>query len=316
MKKSREELRKERDFIAGILETSGTLLMVLDAKGRVVRFNRGCERVTGYAADEVLGQNLWECLQPPEQSPAVKAMFDDLLIDALSDRPARFVVAKDGGRRLIQWSDTVLRDARARWTSLAFTGLDITEQRQAEESRTRSLRRLERVNRLQEELLLPATLDEKFKKITDAAMDLLDLDFCRIWKLRPGDLCDSGCIHAAATGQGRQCPRRDKCLHLVASSGRYTHIDGGHRRVPLGAYKIGRIAADTEKKFLTNSVTTDPHVADHQWAQGPWPGLLRRLPPARRPRQYDRRAGDVRQMSPFPRRTTPSSPTWRTRPPR
>ena len=44
LKQSQEALRKERDFIAGILETSGTLLMVCDAKGRVIRFNRGCER--------------------------------------------------------------------------------------------------------------------------------------------------------------------------------------------------------------------------------------------------------------------------------
>jgi signal transduction histidine kinase len=136
-----------------------------------------------------------------------------------------------------------------------------------EYQRGRSLKRLEGVNRLQEELILPASLAEKFKGITDAAVKLLELDFCRIWRVEGGDLCNSGCIHAAATEEGRLCRCRDKCLHLIASSGRYTHIDGSHRRVPLGAYKIGRIAADAEKKFLTNSVTTDSQVVDHAWAK-------------------------------------------------
>ena len=100
----------------------------------------------------------------------------------LSDRPAKFVVAKDGSRRMVQWFDTVLRDAQGAVESIAFTGLDVTEQRQAEESRARSLRRLAGVNRLQEDLLLPASLEEKFKKITDAAVELIELDFCRIWR--------------------------------------------------------------------------------------------------------------------------------------
>jgi len=53
---------------------------------------------------------------------------------------------------------------------------------------------------------------------------------------------------------------------LLASSGRYTHIDGGHRRVPLGCYKIGLIATGQNNKFVTNNVTTDPRVHNHEWA--------------------------------------------------
>ncbi|MFH1265981.1 MAG: ATP-binding protein, partial [Planctomycetota bacterium] len=63
------------------------------------------------------------------------------------------------------------------------------------------------------------------------------------------------------------CRDREKCLHLASSSGRYTHIDGDHRRVPLGAYKIGRVATGEDKKFLTNQVTTDPRVHNHEWAE-------------------------------------------------
>jgi PAS domain S-box-containing protein len=57
-------------------------------------------------------------------------------------------------------------------------------------------------------------------------------------------------------------------LHLLASSGRYTHIDGpGHRRVPFGCYKIGRVASDQEPRFVSNDVQSDPNVHNHAWAR-------------------------------------------------
>jgi signal transduction histidine kinase len=97
---------------------------------------------------------------------------------------------------------------------------------------------------------------------------MFEADFARIWLTRRGDLCNSGCVHAAATEGPHVCRDRDRCLHLIASSGRYTHTDGEmHGRVPFGCYKIGRVAAAEEAGFLTNDVTHDPRVHDHEWAR-------------------------------------------------
>lgn len=161
--------------------------------------------------------------------------------------------------------------AQQRTAELAGTSAKLQTEtvghRQAEEAQGRSLRRLERLNRLQQQLILPGLLEEKFKMVTEVAVELLDLDFCRIWSVAPGDLCASGCIHASATGEDHVCARRDRCLHLMASSGRYTHTDGNHRRVPFGYYKIGQIAAGEERRTVAHNVTTDPSVADHEWAK-------------------------------------------------
>src|SRR5438132_1320350 len=46
----------------------------------------------------------------------------------------------------------------------------------------------------------------------------------------------------------------------------YTHIDGAHSRVPLGQYKIGRIAQE-RRPHLTNQVVGDPQVQDQEWAR-------------------------------------------------
>jgi hypothetical protein len=123
----------------------------------------------------------------------------------------------------------------------------------------RSLQRLRDLNRLREDLLRPGSLGDKLDRITSAVVRIFDADFCRIWITHPGDLCESGCIHAEVLEGPHVCRLRSFCLHLVASSGRYTHKDGRiHRRVPFGCYKIGRVAADLEPKFITNDVTRDP----------------------------------------------------------
>jgi PAS domain S-box-containing protein len=128
--------------------------------------------------------------------------------------------------------------------------------------------RIERLRHLDEALLSPGSLRDKAKRITDDVVDILDADFARIWIARPGDLCESGCIHATVEKGPHVCLDRNRCLHLVASSGRYTHTDGEiHRRVPFGCYKIGRVAAAKEAGFLTNDVMHDPRVHDHEWAR-------------------------------------------------
>jgi hypothetical protein len=126
--------------------------------------------------------------------------------------------------------------------------------------RKQAEKRIEGLNRLKEDLLGSGSLAEKMKRITDGVVDILGADFARIWLTNQGDMCDSGCMHAKVSEGPHVCRYRNRCLHLTASSGRYTHIDGAHGRVPFGCYKIGRVAAAEEPGFLTNDVTHDPRV--------------------------------------------------------
>jgi PAS domain-containing protein len=114
---------------------------------------------------------------------------------------------------------------------------------------------VQRVNVLKEDLLTRGSLDEKLKRITEGLVEIFGADFARMWITKPGDRCDSDCVHAKVTEGPHVCRQRNRCLHLMASSGRYTHIDGElHRRVPFDCYKIGLIASGAEPKFLTNDV--------------------------------------------------------------
>src|SRR5271157_5126889 len=75
---------------------------------------------------------------------------------------------------------------------------DITLEKQAEAERETRLLRQESISLLQQSLLTPAPLGQKLKSITDTIVWLFEVDYCRIWLIRPGDLCESGCMHAEA----------------------------------------------------------------------------------------------------------------------
>jgi PAS domain S-box-containing protein len=111
------------------------------------------------------------------------------------------------------------------------------------------------------------SLSEKQKLITDEMVFIFEAYFARIWQIREGDLCEKGCIHAQFEEGPGACSNRVSCLHLVASSGRDSHIDGKYRRVPFGCYKIGRLVSGEVSRFVTNDVTHDPDIEDHEWAQ-------------------------------------------------
>ncbi len=123
------------------------------------------------------------------------------------------------------------------------------------------------LNRIYDDILRTDDLHQRLSIITQGIVDTFDADFCRIWIIKPGDICGDGCIHAKVARAIHPCLDSSKCLHLAASSGRYTSIQGSHKRVPFGYYKIGRIASGLEKKFLTNNVTSDPRVHNHEWAE-------------------------------------------------
>lgn len=54
-------------------------------------------------------------------------------------------------------------------------------------------------------------------------------------------------------------------LKLVASSGLYTQLDGGFARVPMGAFKVGKIAQHCIP-FLSNCLPEESWVKDRDWA--------------------------------------------------
>lgn len=147
-KQAELELLDERNFIAAVLDTAGALVIVLDREGKIVRFNRACERMSGYLFEEVKDRVFWEFLLLPEEREAVKQEFNHLIDTTPSSEYENYWVAKDGSRRLIAWSNTLLFDRDRSLKYIIGIGIDITDRKRAEQVE-RALQREQELNQLQ-----------------------------------------------------------------------------------------------------------------------------------------------------------------------
>ena len=138
-----EVLSAERDFVSAVLDTASALIVVLDPKGRIIRFNRACERLTRYSFAEVRGRCLWDLLIIPEEVEPVKAIFEELRNGQFPGESENYWVTKDEERRVIVWSGNALKNADGSVKYFIAAGIDITQRQQAEVA----LRRSEAQNR-------------------------------------------------------------------------------------------------------------------------------------------------------------------------
>ncbi len=108
---------------------------------------------------------------------------------------------------------------------------------------TRLLFDLQRANEIAQQFSGCLNPEAIARYTTDGLVERFNGAFARIWLLEP-----------------------DKTsLRLVASSGLYTRLDGSFARVPMGAYKVGKIAQN-RVSFLSNNLAEESWVKNREWA--------------------------------------------------
>jgi PAS domain S-box-containing protein len=134
LKQTEEALQEERNVVSGILDTVGTLVVVLDSAGRIIRFNRACERTTGYTFAQVMYTYMWELFNAPEEARRFKAMFAEMREGQLQKDYESDWVSRNGERHSIAWSGTSLPGDKGSPAYIIVTGIDITERKRLEQA--------------------------------------------------------------------------------------------------------------------------------------------------------------------------------------
>lgn len=124
------QLQAEREFIGAVLDTVDALIIVLDQNGRILRFNRACEMLTGYTFAEVKDQCFWDLLLVPEEKSLVETIFTRLLAGHFPIKGQNYWLTKDGRRRLISWRNTAVANTNGDIAYVIGTGHDISERAQ------------------------------------------------------------------------------------------------------------------------------------------------------------------------------------------
>ncbi|MFA4877798.1 MAG: PAS domain S-box protein [Methanoregula sp.] len=255
LEKGQHALAESEAEYRDILRTAMDGFCIVDKTGAFLDMNDAFCKMLGYSREEMLSLSL-RSIEDVE-SPEDIAYHTKEIIRKGEDRFETRYRCKDG--RIMDAEVSVVFSGSQSGHFIAFHR-DITERKKIEDYITK-------LSALKVQLLDHRSLDSKLRLITDCVVTIFGADFARIWIIKEGDLCEKGCIHAGVTEGPHVCRSRTSCLHLIASSGRYTHIDGDHRRVPLGSYKIGRVATGDDPGFITNDVVNDARIHDPAWAR-------------------------------------------------
>jgi len=127
-----QALTVERNFVSAVLDTISALVLVLDTGGRIVRFNRACEKVSGYTFGELVGRSFPEELFMAQERAYAMQMIEEARGGKLVGHYEIHWLPRAGRKRRIAWTATPLTNAEGEVNFIITTGVDITEQREAE----------------------------------------------------------------------------------------------------------------------------------------------------------------------------------------
>ena len=130
--RSEQALTVERNFVAAVLNTISALVLVFDTAGRIVRFNRACETISGYSFADLAGRAFPEELFPPGERETAIRVFEQVRAGNATQSYEINWRTKSEKMRRIAWTATSLTNAQDEVSFVIMTGADVTEQREAE----------------------------------------------------------------------------------------------------------------------------------------------------------------------------------------
>jgi len=132
----------EGQLLDAVLDAAASLIVVVDADGRLVRWNRACEELLGYRQAELEAPYaLLDLVPAAERQRAEEAMR--ALIAGASPLDVEFHWRTSAGElRLIEWSITALTGRDGAITYMVGTGTDVTAARSWTEERVAAEERL------------------------------------------------------------------------------------------------------------------------------------------------------------------------------
>lgn len=143
LQRAEAELQQSEEHLRQILQQMPVMLDAFDADGNIICWNQECERVTGYSADEVVGNPMiMESFYPD-------ATYRQQMMKTWAKQGNNYrnwewqLTCKDGSTRTIAWSNLSAQFSVPGWAAWGV-GVDVTERNQTTAALNRLNAELER----------------------------------------------------------------------------------------------------------------------------------------------------------------------------
>ena len=137
-KRAEEDLRRQREWLSVTLSSIGDAVIASDTEGRITFLNSVAVTLTGWKADEALGQSIggvFRIINEKTRAPAedlVARVLNEKRVVALANDTA--LVTKDGREVPIEDSAAPIKDSAGNLIGVVLVFHDVTERRRAQEA--------------------------------------------------------------------------------------------------------------------------------------------------------------------------------------
>jgi PAS domain S-box-containing protein len=120
-------------LLAAVVESSHDAIVSKDLNGIITSWNKGAERLFGYAAEEAVGQNILLII-PPGRRDEERAIIERLTRGEQVNHFETVRMRKDGSLLDVALTISPMKDAAGRIVGASKLARDITERKRAEEA--------------------------------------------------------------------------------------------------------------------------------------------------------------------------------------
>jgi PAS domain S-box-containing protein len=263
------ELEHEREFVEQGLDVLSDVFYVIGTDGRLRRWNKRVEAITGYGSDRIAEMDVTE-LVPPEERDRIEAAVENTLRGAWVTIESTLLTA-DGDRIPYEFTGARLTDSDGELVGVVGTGRNVSE-------RKRRQTVLEALHEIATTVQTADSVDDVCERTVDAAADVLEFDMCSLL-LCEGEWLIPRATSAGAPSDGSRPMRLDQGL-----AGKTFQTDESYRidevgpdddtdpandsyrsgfSVPIGTHGVFQAASSEPKAFDAQDVEFAEMLVSH-----------------------------------------------------
>lgn len=131
--RAKENLQLEtvRNYAAWVVYAAPAAVCALSPNGNARFINPSCEKLTGYRADELIGNNWWKLLYPGEDYQQVIKIFRAFEKGDVQDCEMAHVM-KGGQKRTMTWQSINKLDGEGKLEEVIMIGIDVSARKRVE----------------------------------------------------------------------------------------------------------------------------------------------------------------------------------------
>lgn len=178
-KRTQEVLLAQEAQYRYLVQNANSLILRINAQGRITLFNEYAEQFFGYRQEDVLDKHVFENILPRNDATGQSL---EMFLEQLLHVPEHFShnenenICRNGKRVWVAWSNRPIYDAQGNLLEILCIGHDITERKQAEESIKERDRILEGIASITQKLLTTLDYEQAIEHALKTLAKLISVD--------------------------------------------------------------------------------------------------------------------------------------------